>query len=124
MTSTGAWGAIPQAEGVAHTTAGEVMEKVRSNESNDEADPQSTESSSSEFDKERVDYQVTKLARQITQHSIKSTGGTYPNPFQGSSDPSFRSTLWPIQAGSVGADGDGVVTSYALLIKRTFPDHV
>lgn len=100
MTSAGVWGAIPQAEGVAHT-AGEVIEKVRSNESSDEAGPQSTESSSSEFNKERVDYEVTKLARQVTQHSIKSTGGTYPNPFHGSDDPAldphsgqFKPEVW------------------------------
>ena len=100
MTSAGAWGAIPQSEGLAHNAA-EVVEKVRSNDRSDEVDPASTESSSTEFDKERADHEITRLARQVTQHSIKSTGGTYPNPFEGSDDPAldpnsgqFKPEIW------------------------------
>lgn len=100
MTSAGAWGAIPQAEGVAHS-AGEVVEKVLSNDPSVELDPESTEYSSAEFDKERADDEVTRLARQLTQRSIKSTGGTYLNPFNGSDDPAldphsgqFKPEIW------------------------------
>ena len=100
MTSAGAWGAIPQSEGLVHSAA-EAVEKVRSNDRSDEADPVSTESSSTEFDKERADHEVTRLARQVTLHSIQSTGGTYPNPFEGSDEPAldpnsgqFKPEIW------------------------------
>ena len=100
MTSAGPWGAIPQSEGLVHSAA-EVVEKVRSNDRSDDADPPSVESSSTEYDKERADFEVTRLARQVTQHSVESTGGTYPNPFEGSDDPAldpnsgqFKPEIW------------------------------
>ena len=78
-----------------------MVEKVRSNDRNDEADGPSTGSSSIGLDKERADSEITKLARQVTHHSIKSTGGTYPNPFQGTDDPAldprsghFKPEVW------------------------------
>lgn len=88
MTSAGPWGAIPQSEGLAHA-AGEVLEKVGSNQQKEIADSASGQTSSAEYDKERADDEVTKLARQVTQHSIKSAGGSYPNPFEGSDDPAL-----------------------------------
>ncbi|KAL8797754.1 MAG: hypothetical protein Q9195_000106 [Heterodermia aff. obscurata] len=100
MASAGAWGAIPQSEELVHNAA-EAIEKVRTNDRSDEADPASTESSGTEYDKERADDEVTRLARQVTLHSIQSTGGTYANPFEGPDDPAldpnsgqFKPEIW------------------------------
>ena len=100
MTSAAPWGAIPQSEGLANA-AGDLLEEVGRGQQDELVDSASGESSSVEFDKERADYEVTKLARRVTQHSIKSTRGSYSNPFGGSDDPAldpnsgyFKPEIW------------------------------
>ncbi|KAL8736690.1 MAG: hypothetical protein Q9166_000056 [cf. Caloplaca sp. 2 TL-2023] len=84
----GPWGAIPQSEGVAHA-AKELVENLESHvPATKESSSQSTETGSDDFlDGEHADRKVKQLARQITAGSVKSAGGSYPNPFAGTNEP-------------------------------------
>ncbi|KAL8693936.1 MAG: hypothetical protein Q9218_001350 [Villophora microphyllina] len=82
--ANGPWGAIPQSEGLAHA-AQNLVEKVTSGSK--ESESQSTETESDYLDKDHAEREVTALARQLTSTSVKSEGGSYPNPFLGSDDP-------------------------------------
>ena len=85
--ANGPWGAVPQSEGVAHA-AQHLVEKVESHFSGyKESSSPSTQTESDYLDKEHADHEVAKLARQLTSTSIKTAGGSYPNPFVGSDDP-------------------------------------
>lgn len=90
MAFAGLWGAIPQSEGVAQA-AEAGLEKIDSKSlraKKDDSD--STDESSNVLDKEHADEEVLKLARQVTQYSIKSAGGTYQNPFDSTDDPALN----------------------------------
>lgn len=122
MTSAGPWGAVPQAQGVAHII-GEAAEKL------EEHIPQRIEDrlphgqsgsstvtdTSSDLEKDTAAQEVTKLARKLTQHSsgddelgrtltaqsVKSNGGNYRNSFLDATDPTldpnsgqFRPEKW------------------------------
>lgn len=85
MASAGVWGAVPQAMAVAQD-ATHTIENM--------GDPSLSSNSSTEhdeitIDKEKRDHEVTNLARQLTQHSIKQPDGNYINPFTGSDEPSL-----------------------------------
>ncbi|KAL8949372.1 MAG: hypothetical protein Q9222_004508 [Ikaeria aurantiellina] len=83
----GPWGAIPQSEGVAQATQ-EFVEKVEKKISGSkETSSQSSETESDFLDKEHADHEVTQLAKQLTVSSVKSDGGSYPNPFAGTNEP-------------------------------------
>ncbi|KAL8695772.1 MAG: hypothetical protein Q9224_003171 [Gallowayella concinna] len=83
----GPWGAIPQSEGVAHAAL-DLVEKIKSHPlDTKESSSDSTVTGSDFLNKEHADREVTELARQITAGSVKSTGGSYPNPFTGSDEP-------------------------------------
>ena len=84
----GPWGAIPQSEAVAHA-AKDFVEKMESHlPGSKESSSHSTGTDSDDFlDKDHADREVTHLARQITAGSVKSAGGSYPNPFAGSDEP-------------------------------------
>ncbi|KAL8735882.1 MAG: hypothetical protein Q9181_002631 [Wetmoreana brouardii] len=85
--ANGPWGAIPQSEGVAHA-AQHLIEKIESHISGSkESKSESSQTESDYLDKEHADREVTKLARSVTSTSIKTAGGSYPNPFAGSDDP-------------------------------------
>lgn len=86
ISASGPWGTIPQASEVAQ----EAFEKIDSRlQSDEEPDSESTGESSNALDKERADAEVARLARQVTQHSIKTVGGDYQNPFLSSEDPAL-----------------------------------
>lgn len=112
MTSAVPWAAVAQAEGVAEAaeTAIEdhlperIQEKLPGHLTLSSSSPADTDSSS-ELEKEKSlkqDEDVKRLARQITEHSIRTTGGNnYPNPFLSSDDPAldpnsgqFRPEAW------------------------------
>lgn len=85
MASAGVWGAVPQ-------TGAAVQDATRAIENM--GDPSLGSDSSTEhdgitIDKEKRDQEVTNLARQLTQHSIKQPDGSYTNPFLGSDEPSL-----------------------------------
>lgn len=93
MTSAGPWGAVTQAEAIAQdaTRAVERIEPAQPSNIN-------SESSTTDFgsdldrdplDKEQGELEVARLARQLTQHSVKNSDGSYPNPFEGSHDPAL-----------------------------------
>ena len=83
MTSAGLWGVVPQAEAVVH-------DATRAVENLEPADSSTTGSGSSgPLDKEHGELEVARLARQLTQHSVKNKDGSYPNPFEGSDDPAL-----------------------------------
>lgn len=84
MVSAGVWGVIPQSEGVAAL----AIEKVNSHQSNQISDSDTTGTPNG-LDKDRRDDEVTKLARQLTLHSVQNPDGSYPNPFLGSNDPAL-----------------------------------
>ncbi len=91
MASTGPWGAIPQAEGVVHGVEN-ALEKFSSRDrqhTGGNSDSSVTDTSSGDLNKGNGDQEVTKLARQITQNSVKTAGGSYPNPFLGTNDPAL-----------------------------------
>ena len=82
----------PQTEGVAEAAEAGI-EKITSQNSStkrnesEKNESESTDESSDILDEKRIDDEVFKLARQVTQHSIKSAGGTYQNPFESTDDP-------------------------------------
>lgn len=109
MTSAGPWGAVPQAEGVAHII-GEKAERVEEHipqRIEDKLPGQSGSSTvtdtSSDLDKDSAAQEVTKLARKLTQQSsgdeelgrtltaqsVKTNGGNYRNSFLDASDPAL-----------------------------------
>ena len=104
MTSAAPWGAIPQAEGVAELVENAV-EKVEDElptnlqEKIPGHTPEKKDSSlvdtdtSSDLEKHASSKdvaEVANLAKQLTQHSIRTTGGNdYPNPFLGTDDPAL-----------------------------------
>lgn len=96
MTSAGPWGAIPQAEEffeAAETIAEHAVEKVQEHvpevvhekpsDSNEHSGSSFATDTSSDIEKAASGHEVTKLARQLTQRSIKTLGGSYSNPFAG-----------------------------------------
>lgn len=88
VAASGPWGSIPQTSGVAH----DALEKIDSRRQADEKPGSSSEStgdSSDVLDKEKADNEVHRLAHAVTQHSIKSAGGTYHNPFLTTEDPAL-----------------------------------
>lgn len=86
MAFAGVWGSLPQGEGV----AGAAIEKIESRTSHPEKqESASTDVSSDVPDKERAKEEVYRLARSVTQHSIKTVGGTYNNPFHNKDDPTL-----------------------------------
>lgn len=110
MTSAGPWGAIPQAQGVAHIIE-ETAEKIEKHIPQQIEDQlplgQSSSSAatdaSSDLEKDTAAQEVTKLARQLTQQSsgddelgktltaqsAKTNGGNYRNSFLDASDPAL-----------------------------------
>lgn len=100
MASAGLFSAIPQAEAVAQD-ATRAIEKFESRASSGAPSGDSTIDSASALDKAHADQEVTNLARQFTQHSIKTVDGSYHNPFNGSDIPAldplsgkFRPDVW------------------------------
>ena len=90
MAFAGLWGTVPQAEGVAQAT-GTGIEKIHSRLSSSEKhDSESTDKSSDVLDEKRADEEIFKLARQVTQQSVKTAGGTYQNPFESTDDPTLN----------------------------------
>ncbi len=101
MTSAGPWGAIPQSEGL----LGDAVEKLEEElpqkvqEKLPGHTPKKHDSSlvetdtSSDLEKiagAKDEGEVAQLAKQLTQHSIRTAGGDeYPNPFLGSKDPAL-----------------------------------
>ncbi|MCJ1266994.1 hypothetical protein MMC22_006879 [Lobaria immixta] len=90
MASAGLWGAVPQAEAVAQ----DATRAVENLEHSDSSATDSATDSASGLDKDPLDQEqgeleVARLARQLTQHSIKNSDGSYPNPFEGSHDPAL-----------------------------------
>ena len=83
----GPFGAVAQAGGVLEEAVERVEEKTGLEEKKEaqqplEKDKSSSDASSNYLDaKQEIDRDVTELAKQITQHSVKSEGGTYQNPF-------------------------------------------
>ena len=105
MTSAGPWGAIPQAEAVAE--AAEVAieraeeslpKKIEENFTGKNHVSGSSTDTDTSSDLEKVASaqdvaRVAKLARQLTQHSIRTEGGNdYPNPFFETDDPALNPT--------------------------------
>ena len=86
ISAPGPWGTIPQTSEVAEGTLEKIESRLKSGE---EPDSESTGGSSDALDKERRDGEVARLARQVTQNSIKTAGGNYQNPFLGSEDPAL-----------------------------------
>lgn len=85
MASAGVWGAVPQAESLVQDAArsiGNIGDSSLGSET-------STEQDEITIDKEKRDQEVTSLARQLTQHSIKHHDGNYINPFTGTDEPSL-----------------------------------
>lgn len=89
MASAGVWGAIPQTEGVTQAAA-HVLDRVNTNQSSHEKSDTSSTDASNSLDKAHGNEKVTNLVRQLTQHSIRNSDGTYPNPFEGSEDPALN----------------------------------
>lgn len=85
MASAGVWGAVPQAEAIAQD-ATRAIEKMGDSSLGSDS---STEHDGITIEKEKRDQEVTNLARQITQQSIKQPDGNYINPFDGSDEPSL-----------------------------------
>lgn len=85
MASAGMWGAVPQAEAL-----GQDVTRALGNMGDSTLDSEtSTDQDEIIIDKEKRDQEVTHLARQFTQHSIRQPDGNYINPFTGSDEPSL-----------------------------------
>lgn len=94
MASAGLWGAVPQAEAVAQDATRAVENLEHSDSSATDSATDSSTDSASGLDKDPLDQElgeleVARLARQLTQHSIKNSDGSYPNPFEGAHDPAL-----------------------------------
>ena len=105
MASAGPWGAIPQAEGVAEAVE-HAVEKVEDElptniqeklpgHTPEQHDNLLNDTDTSTSDLEKIAStkdvaEVANLAKQLTQHSIHTSGGdNYPNPFLGTNDPAL-----------------------------------
>ena len=100
MASAGLWGALPEAEKVAQLGE-QAVEKVEDHiPTKDQSGSSSGTDTSSDLDKIGSTHEVAKLARQLTQQSIrqsedgeklerKTTGGDYRNSFIDTSDPAL-----------------------------------
>lgn len=93
MTSTGPWGAVTQAEAIAQDATRTVESLQPAASSTAVSDSFATDSGSDldndPLDREQGELEVARLARQLTQHSVKNSDGSYPNPFEGSHDPAL-----------------------------------
>ena len=91
----GPFGAAAQAGGAVEETVENFEEKIGLEDKKEAHQPISRDKSSSESSsnyldaKHDIDRDVTALARHLTQHSVKSTGGTYQNPFHTVDDPTL-----------------------------------
>lgn len=86
MASAGLWGAVPQAGAV-----GQDATRAFGNMGDSTLDSEtSTDQDEIIIDNEKRDQEVTNLARQFTQHSIKQPDGNYKNPFTGTDEPSLN----------------------------------
>lgn len=85
MASAGVWGAVPQAEAAVQDSA----RAIRNMGDSSLGSETSTDQDEITVDKEKRDQEVTNLARQLTQHSIKQPDGNYINPFIGANEPSL-----------------------------------
>ena len=106
MTSAGPWGAVPEAQALAHTLGetgdkieGRIEEKLHLGQSGSST----ATDTSSDLDKDTAAQQVTKLAQELTGQSsgddelekiitlgsVKSDGGNYRNAFLDSTDPTL-----------------------------------
>ena len=91
----GPFGAAAQAGGALEETVEKIEEKTGLEGKTDaheslKRDKSSSDSSSHYLEaKQDIDRDITGLARQLTQHSVKSTGGTYQNPFHHVDDPTL-----------------------------------
>ena len=106
MTSAGPWGAVPQAQGVAHDLGGrgeKIEERIEEKLHLGQSASSSATETSSDLDKDSAAQEVTKLAREftgqssgdhgleksITLGSVKSDGGNYRNSFLDATDPAL-----------------------------------
>jgi hypothetical protein len=98
------WGAISQSQGVVHDIGGLVSTGRRNTDKQTTPPPAhllpSDGEDESESDTDR-DETVARLARTLTQHSVKDVEGQYVNPFEGTEDPSldpnsgsFNTRVW------------------------------
>lgn len=85
MASAGVWCAVPQAEAILQDATRAIENMGDSSLGSDS----STELDGIIIEKEKTNEQITNLARQLTQHSIKQHDGSYINPFVGSHEPSL-----------------------------------
>lgn len=104
MASAAPWGAIPQSQGVVEDVVEKVgdelphtvQEKLPGHvpEHHDSSMVETDTSSDLEKNSSPQDVaEVAQLAKQLTQHSIRTTGGKeYPNAFLGSEDPALDPT--------------------------------
>jgi ATP-binding cassette, subfamily G (WHITE), member 2, PDR len=90
MTTTGPWGALPQAR-AAIEGLGEDLQHYRNKGEEHEKDVNTGPISDDhdEKDSEREERQVLQLARTFTYSSVKNAEGQYINPFLGSEDPTL-----------------------------------
>ena len=101
MSSAAPWGAIPQSEGIigdaVEKLEGELPHSVQAKlpgstlEKHDSSLVETDTSSDLGKGTNPTDGDdVTQLAKQLTQHSIRTAGGDdYPNPFLGTKDPAL-----------------------------------
>lgn len=92
MASAGLWSAVPQSEVVAQDATRAIEENLehsRSSPSNSDSSTTVSGNDKDPLDKEHAEQEVGRLARQLTQHSVKNNDGSYPNPFEGSDDPAL-----------------------------------
>ena len=118
MTSAGPWGAVPQAQGVAHALGGtgdKIEERIEEKLHLGQSGSSTATDTSSDLDKDTAAQEVTKLAQKLTGQSsgddelektitlgsVKSDGGNYRNSFLDTTDPAldpnsgqFRPEKW------------------------------
>jgi ABC-type multidrug transport system fused ATPase/permease subunit len=75
MAASGPWGAIAQSEGIANDTGAYLRRNSHPQASSESDDPKNEEED------------IVDLARQFTQCSAKTGGGSYVNPFGPNNDP-------------------------------------
>jgi len=89
MTTTGPWGALPQARGAIEGLGGGLQQYRRRSEEHDKDTITNSNSEYDDKDSEREERQVLQLARTFTCTSVKDAEGQYINPFLGSEDPTL-----------------------------------
>ena len=106
MTSAGPWGAVPQAQGVAHDlgeTGDKIEERIEETLHLGQSGSSTATDTSSDLDKDTAAEKVTKLAQELTGQSsgdddlekvitlgsVKSDGGNYRNAFLDPTDPTL-----------------------------------